>query len=96
MAKRDINQLTETISGMKVGDLVRASFKHPRYGTFIIEGAVVQGRTRNQSNVGSWLLQDEGKAHRYLQELVVLASAGNHDRAAKPVSEAPEHFGAAA
>lgn len=77
-ARRDIKALTAGIAGLNEGDRVRAGISHPRYGDFIIEATVVSG-SESVLTAGSWAIAKNGKPSKHLTELVVLASAGNHE-----------------
>ncbi len=94
--RRDTKALQATIAELKKGDRVTAFFKHPRYGEFAVEGTVIQGGAgleRNQLTVGGWYLNINDRAAKHLQELVIVATAGNHEFAIPKLSEATEHVG---
>jgi type IV secretory pathway VirB10-like protein len=94
--RRDTKALQSTIAELKKGDRVTAFFKHPRYGEFAVEGTVIQGGAgleRNQLTVGGWYLNINDRAAKHLQELVIVATAGNHEYAIPKPSEATEHVG---
>lgn len=94
--RRDTKALTATIAEIAKGDRVRASFNHPRYGMFTVEGTVLKGGAgldRNQLSVGGWYINLNERAAKYLQELIIVAPAGKHEFAIPKPSEATEHIG---
>lgn len=95
-SRRDTKALGATIAGIKKGDRVTAFFKHPRYGEFAVEGTVIQGgagQERNQLIVGGWYLNIGERAAKFLQDLVIVATAGNHEFEIPKPSEANDHVG---
>jgi hypothetical protein len=94
--RRDTKALQATIAELKKGDRVTAFFKHPRYGEFAVEGTVLKGGAgldRNQLMVGGWYINLNERAAKYLQELILVATAGNHEFEIPKPSEATEHVG---
>lgn len=94
--RRDTKALQATIAELKKGDRVTAFFKHPRYGEFAVEGTVLKGGAgldRNQLMVGGWYINLNERAAKYLQELIIVATAGNHEFEIPKPSEATEHVG---
>lgn len=94
--KRDTKALTATIAELKKGDRVRATFNHPRYGQFDVEGTVLKGGAgldRGQLSVAGWYINLNARAAKALQDLVVLAVAGEHEFAIPKPSDLPEHVG---
>lgn len=94
--RRDTKALQATIAELKKGDRVTAFFKHPRYGEFAVEGTVLKGGAgldRNQLMVGGWYINLNERAAKYLQELIVVATAGNHEFEIPKPSETTEHVG---
>ncbi|MBG0738782.1 hypothetical protein IV500_05030 [Paeniglutamicibacter antarcticus] len=94
--RRDTKALAATIAEVKKGDRVTASFKHPRYGDFAVEGTVIKGGAgvdNNQLIVGGWYINLNERAGKYLQELIIVAAAGSHEFAIPKPSEATEHVG---
>jgi hypothetical protein len=94
--RRDTKALAATIAEINKGDRVTAFFKHPRYGEFAVEGTVIKGgagQDRNQLMVGGWYLNINERAAKHLQELVIVATAGNHEFDIPKPSEATEHVG---
>lgn len=94
--RRDTKALTATIAEISKGDRVSAGFNHPRYGQFTIEGTVVKGGAgldRNQLMVGGWYVNLNERAAKYLQDLVIVAPAGQHEFEIPKPSELTEHVG---
>lgn len=71
-ARRDVKALAATLEELKIGTNVRAGFRSPRYGDFVITAIVVRGLERTQLSAGSWLLSTAGKPSKHLQTLDVL------------------------
>lgn len=71
-ARRDVKALATTLEDLKVGANVRAGFRSPRYGDFIITATVIRGLERTQLTAGSWLLSTAGKPSKHLQTLEIL------------------------
>ncbi|HEX9088083.1 MAG TPA: hypothetical protein VF867_11205 [Arthrobacter sp.] len=95
-ARRDTKALGATIAELKKGDRVLAVFNTPRYGSFSLEGTVIKGgagQDRDQLIVGGWLINASARAAKHLQELTVIATAGNHEFEIAPMPPLPEHFG---
>lgn len=95
-ARRDTKALGATIAELKKGDRVLAVFNTPRYGSFSLEGTVIKGgagQDRDQLIVGGWLINASVRAAKHLQELTVIATAGNHEFGIAPMPPLPEHFG---
>jgi hypothetical protein len=94
--RRDTKALQATIAEINKGDRVTAFFKHPRYGEFAVEGTVLKGGAgldRNQLMVGGWYINLNERAAKYLQELIIVATAGNHAFDIPKPSEMTEHVG---
>lgn len=94
--RRDTKALTATIAEIKKGDRVSASFNHPRYGAFTIEGTVIKGGTgldRNQLMVAGWYINLNERAAKHLCGLEILAPAGKHEFVIPKPSEQTEHVG---
>lgn len=94
--RRDTKALTATIEEIKKGDRVSAVLNHPRYGQFTVEGTVLQGgagQDRDQLLVGGWYLNIGARAAKHLQELTILAPAGQHGFEIPKPSAATEHVG---
>jgi hypothetical protein len=94
--RRDTKALQATIAEIKKGDRVTASFNHPRYGQFAVEGTVLKGGAgldRNQLMVGGWYINLNERAAKYLHELAIVAPAGQHEFVILKPSEATEHVG---
>ncbi|MFB9713972.1 hypothetical protein ACFFPI_07360, partial [Arthrobacter methylotrophus] len=94
--RRDTKALAATIAEINKGDRVTAFFKHPRYGEFGVEGTVIKGgagQDRNQLMVGGWYINIGERAAKHLQELVIVATAGNHEFDIPKPSESTEHVG---
>lgn len=94
--RRDTKALTATIEEIKKGDRVSATFNHPRYGYFTVEGTVIKGGTgldRNQLMVGGWYINLNERAAKYLCGLEILAAAGKHEFVIPKPSELTEHVG---
>lgn len=73
-----------------------ATFSHPRYGIFTVEGTVIKGgagQDRNQLMVAGWHLNLNARAAKHLHELDILAPAGKHEFAIPKPSELTEHVG---
>ncbi|WP_427019340.1 hypothetical protein ACQCSX_22550 (plasmid) [Pseudarthrobacter sp. P1] len=94
--RRNTKALTATIAELRKDDRVLAAFSTPRYGSFTIEGTVLQGgagQDRNQLIVGGWLINTGERASKHLQELTILAEAGQNPFTFEPVPPLPEHVG---
>lgn len=94
--RRDTKALTATLEEIKKGDRVSATFNHPRYGIFTIEGTVIKcgaGQDRNQLMVAGWHLNLNARAAKHLHVLTILAPAGKHEFAIPKPSELNEHVG---
>jgi hypothetical protein len=94
--RRDTKALTATISELKKGDRVRATFNTPRYGQFTVEGTVLKGGAgldRNQLSVAGWYINLNERATKALHDLSILAVAGKHEFAIPPVTLLSEHIG---
>lgn len=94
--KRDTKALTATIAELQKGDRVRATFNHPRYGQFDVEGTVLKGGAgldRGQLSVAGWYINLNARAAKALQDLVILAPAGKHEFAIPKPSDLNEHVG---
>ncbi|QOT19576.1 hypothetical protein [Paenarthrobacter sp. YJN-5] len=94
--RRDTKALTATLEEVKKGDRVSATFDHPRYGIFTVEGTVIKGgagQDRNQLMVAGWHLNLNARAAKHLHRLTILAPAGKHEFAIPKPSELTEHVG---
>lgn len=94
--RRDTKALTAMIEEIKKGDRVSATFSHPRYGMFTVEGTVIKGgagQDRNQLMVAGWHLNLNARAAKHLHGLTILAPAGKHEFAIPKPSELTEHVG---
>lgn len=94
-ARRNVKELTATLADIKKGARVRAVFLTPRYGHFEVTGTVIKGgagQDREQLIVAGWLLNAKDRPGKHLQELELLAVAGDHEYPIEP-SAAPEHVG---
>ncbi|MET4143859.1 hypothetical protein [Arthrobacter sp. UYCo732] len=94
--RRDTKALTATIAVLKKGDRVTAGFNHPRYGRFTVLGTVLKGGSgldRNQLIVGGWYINLNERAAKYLCELNIIETAGNHEFEIPKPSELTEHVG---
>lgn len=94
--RRDTKALTATLEEVKKGDRVSATFDHPRYGIFTVEGTVIKGgsgQDRNQLMVAGWHLNLNARAAKHLYGLTILAPAGKHEFAIPKPSEQTEHVG---
>lgn len=94
--RRDTKALTATLEEIKKGDRVSATFNHPRYGIFTVEGTVIKGgagQDRNQLMVAGWHLNLNARAAKHLHVLSILAPAGKHEFAIPKPSELNEHVG---
>ena len=81
-ARRDVKALAATLEELKAGTNVRAGFRSPRYGDFIISATVVRGLERTQLTAGSWLLSTAGKPSKHLQSLEIITPDTADDTAA--------------
>lgn len=92
--RRDTKALAAVLAEVQKGDRVSATFNHPYYGIFSIEGTVIQGGIdKDQLIVGGWFINQGEQAAKLLHELAILAPAGKHDFAIPKAAKKPENVG---
>lgn len=92
--RRDTKALAAAVAEVQKGDRVSATFNHPYYGMFSIEGTVIQGGIdKDQFIVGGWFINQGEQPAKLLHELAILAPVGEHDFAIPKATKKPENVG---